>query len=106
MPQDLASMRRAVNRTGVDDAVAGVDAMLHCASKGHAEASQELLKAAMAHRMAPHLLIHLHRRVNGRAERSSAADVISPSGWSATPLTTRESKSRDPSSIALWRPNR
>lgn len=59
MPQDLASMRRAVNRTGVDDAVAGVDVMLHCASKGDAEASQVLLKAAMAQRMPPRLLIYI-----------------------------------------------
>lgn len=77
MPQDLASMRRAVNRTGVDDAVAGVDVMLHCASKGDAEASQVLLKAAMAQRMPPRLLIYIPAGVGNSPHDSGVEESAS-----------------------------
>lgn len=67
MPEDLASLRHAANGTGVDDVVAGVDVIVHCANagKGDVEATRELVKAATAQRRPPHLVYFSVVGVNG-----------------------------------------
>jgi hypothetical protein len=67
MPEDLASLRHAANGTGVDDVVAGVDVIVHCAnaSKRDVEARRELVKAATAQRRPPYLVYFSVVGVNG-----------------------------------------